>query len=94
MSSDLLFPILPKLGKESINHDTQKVEKVEKSAVLKSLAEQQEQVDEDASNSNRQDTSANENSDKENQTESTNRPGDKLPENKKGKGPKHLDIYV
>jgi hypothetical protein len=95
MTSDLLFSILPREGKVPIAHDSQKVAKIDRQEELRALndeekelkGEEREARKKQQRNKNEQDTEQQPNTE---QVEENSIEVDQ----KKPKGPKHLDIYV
>lgn len=113
MTTDLLFSILPREGKVPIEHDEQKVQKVNKETALRQINED----DEGNKSFNRRKSgsgkrrSGNRSGQKDRRSSDLKRakrvaPKTKAPlsekdtvvepeeEQKKPKGPKHLDLYV
>ncbi|MEP1383879.1 MAG: hypothetical protein ABJK64_08775 [Paraglaciecola sp.] len=94
MVNDLLFPVLPREGKEPIAHDTQKIEKIDKLAKARALKEEDEklkgqQQDAKEKKQNQTKQASGEQAAKEHDTEQSAETAPKKP-----KGPKHLDVYV
>ena len=81
MTSDLLFSILPREGKVPIAHDSQKVEQIDKGEEREARKKQQQQK-------------KNERSPEQESTPEQVEQKDIDTDQKKPKGPKHLDIYV
>jgi hypothetical protein len=104
MSSDLLFSILPRQGKVPMSHDEHKVQQVSKLAKLRALSDEekelhgeeleihekyQSQKESQARTPQENNSQTTEESTGDGAQETTEEPNEK-----KGKGPKHLDIYV
>lgn len=96
MTTDLLFSILPREGKVPIAHDSQKVELIDKQERLKALSDEEKELKGEEREARKKQQKQNE-KDKDKKTEPE---ADQIkqqrddPEQKKPKGPKHLDIYV
>jgi hypothetical protein len=96
MTSDLLFSILPREGKVPIAHDSQKVQQIDKQEKLKALSDEEKELkgEEREARKKQQQHSKNEQEQEEKpNSEHVKKEGDDT-EQKKPKGPKHLDIYV
>ena len=106
MSSDLLFSILPRQGTVPMAHDEQKVQQVSKLAKLRTLSDEEKELhdeervvhDKYQSQKENQAQTKQEN-DAETKQESVDEKVSKeeselADKEGKGKGPKHLDIYV
>lgn len=93
MTSDLLFSVLPREGKVPIAHDSQKVEQIDRQEKLKALSDEKKELKGEERESrkkqqqNKKEQSLEQESDQIKQNDSS-------AEQKKPKGPKHLDIYV
>ncbi|MFT4937626.1 MAG: hypothetical protein ACI88A_000643 [Paraglaciecola sp.] len=105
MSSDLLFSILPRQGKVPMSHDEQKVQQVSKLAKLRALSDEEkelhaEELELHEKYQSQKDSQAHTKQENSSQTPQetieagTQEASKEEPTEKKGKGPKHLDIYV
>lgn len=94
MTTDLLFSILPREGKVPITHDSQKVAKIDRQEELHALSDQEKELkgEEREARKKQQKQSQNEQS-PESEFDQIEQKGVDT-EQKKTKGPKHLDIYV
>lgn len=100
MSSDLLFSILPREGKEPIKHDELKVQKVLKESALRELSDKEQELHLEEREARQQQQSKFKKKPKEQETKkveensepSTDKENDQ--NDKDNKGFKHLDIYV
>jgi hypothetical protein len=96
MTTDLLFSILPREGKVPIAHDSQKVVKIDKQEELHALSDEEKELkgeERDARKKNQQ-HNKNEHSLEQESTPEQVEKEDGDADQKKPKGPKHLDIYV
>jgi len=96
MTSDLLFSILPREGKVPIAHDSQKVEQIDKQEKLKALSDEKKELkgeEREARKKQQQQNKKERDEDKKSNLEQVENESDNT-EQKKPKGPKHLDIYV
>jgi len=96
MTTDLLFSILPREGKVPIAHDSQKVAKIDRQEALRSLSDEEQELkgeERDARKKNQQ-HNKNEHSPEQEPTSEQVDNEDSDTDQKKTKGPKHLDIYV
>ena len=96
MTTDLLFSILPREGKVPIAHDSQKVAKIDRQEALRTLSDQEQELkgeERDARKKNQQ-HNKNEHSPEQEPTSEQVDNEDSDTDQKKTKGPKHLDIYV
>ena len=95
MSSDLIFPILPREGKSPMPHDEQKVQRVSKEAKLRRLNDEEKEL-------NAEEREARKKQQKKGKRKKDLKPQGQQTENKatdtsgseENQGPKHLDIYV
>jgi hypothetical protein len=104
MSSDLLFSILPREGKVPIAHDDQKVQKVTKTAKLRTLSDKEEELHHEElevsekyqSKKQAKDPKAckDQNAKQPKQNQVLSDEAEQVPDDEDKKGPKHLDIYV
>ena len=96
MTSDLLFSILPREGKVPIAHDSQKVEQIDKQEKLKALSDEKKELkgEEREARKKQQQQKNNEHSPEQESTPEQVEQKDIDTDQKKPKGPKHLDIYV
>ena len=96
MTTDLLFSILPREGKVPIAHDSQKVMKIDKQEKLRALSDEEKELKGEEREARKKHQKQNE--DKQSpEPESHSEEVDEETvdtEQKKPKGPKHLDIYV
>ncbi|GAC17782.1 hypothetical protein [Paraglaciecola arctica] len=97
MTSDLLFSILPREGKVPIAHDSQKVAKIDRQEKLRALSDEEKELknEEKDARKKQQQNKKEQSSEPESDTDTTQ--VNKVAEDsdqKKPKGPKHLDIYV
>ena len=96
MTTDLLFSILPRLGKVAIDHDSQKVVRIDKQEELRALSDEEKELKNEEKEAREKQQKQNRNK----QSQALATPPEKVdqdiadPEDKKPKGPKHLDIYV
>ena len=96
MTSDLLFSILPREGKVPIAHDSQKVEQIDRQEKLKALSDEEKELkgeEREARKKQQKQKQKEQAKDKELQVKQVEKEGEDT-EQKKPKGPKHLDIYV
>lgn len=95
MTSDLLFSILPREGKVPIAHDSQKVEQIDKQEKLKALSDEEKELkgEEREARKKQQQNKKERGEDKNSDLDQVESEGDST-QQKKPKGPKHLDIYV
>jgi hypothetical protein len=97
MTTDLLFSILPREGKVPIAHDSQKVAKIDKQEKLKALSDEEKELkgeEREAKKKKQQKQNKNEQSLEQNTNPDLVENADGDADQKKPKGPKHLDIYV
>ncbi|MDU0354596.1 hypothetical protein RS130_12285 [Paraglaciecola aquimarina] len=101
MTSDLLFSILPREGKVPITTETQKVEKINKSEHLKPLSDEEQELHveekearQQQQQNSKQDKQGSADEDGATTTEYQSNSETNAEDDKKPKGPKHLDIYV
>lgn len=94
MTSDLLFSILPREGKVPIAHDSQKVAQIDKQEKLRALSDEEKEL-------KGEEREARKKQQKQNKQTAEPKPDPEQvdeenvdTEQKKPKGPKHLDIYV
>jgi hypothetical protein len=93
MTTDLLFSILPREGKVPIAHDSQKVVKIDRQEELHALSDEEKELKGEEKEARKKQQKQNE-KDKNPEPEPDQvKQGDDS-EQKKPKGPKHLDIYV
>ena len=92
MTTDLLFSILPREGKVPIAHDTQKVAKIDKQEVLRALSDEEKELKGEEKDARKKQQQQNENKQSP-ETEQVDIDIIKT-EQRKSRGPKHLDIYV
>lgn len=92
MTTDLLFSILPREGKVPIAHDTQKVAKIDKQEVLRALSDEEKELKGEEKDARKKQQQQNENKQSP-ETEQVDIDIIKT-EQRKPRGPKHLDIYV
>ncbi|MFT5637007.1 MAG: hypothetical protein ACI89T_002480 [Cognaticolwellia sp.] len=96
MTTDLLFSILPREGKVPIAHDSQKVEKIDRQAKLRTLSDEEKELKNEEKEARKKRQNKNdsmENQEPEPNPEQVNK-DDVETEQNNPKGPKHLDIYV
>ena len=94
MSSDLLFPILPREGKVPMSHDEQKVQKVSKEASLRSLNDEEKALNAEERDA-REKYQSDHQKDKKSSAQSNVSTDDADQDNREDKdSPPHLDIYV
>jgi hypothetical protein len=96
MTTDLLFSILPREGKVPIAHDSQKVAKIDRQEELRALSDEEKELkgeERDARKKNQQ-HNKNAHSPEQEPTPEQVETEDSDTDQKKPKGPKHLDIYV
>lgn len=95
MTSDLLFSVLPREGKVPIAHDTQKVVKIDKQDELHALTDEEKELkgEERESRKKQQRNKNQQHLEQEPNSGQVDQDTDNK-EQKKPKGPKHLDIYV
>ena len=98
MTIDLLFSILPREGKVPIAHDSQKVEIIDRQEKLRALNDEEKELKNEEKEARKKQQQQKE---KEDNSESEDKPNPEQieqdsydPDDKKPKGPKHLDIYV
>tara|TARA_R110002167_G_scaffold178598_14_gene378396 strand:- start:1375 stop:1677 length:303 start_codon:yes stop_codon:yes gene_type:complete len=100
MSSDLLFSILPREGKEPIKHDELKVQKVLKESALRELSDKEQELHLEEREARQQQQSKFKKKPKEQETKKVEETSEPSTDNendqndKDNKGFKHLDIYV
>lgn len=98
MSNDLLFSILPREGKVAIKHDTQKVEKIEKTPKMKPLSDEEQEliVDEREARQNNSHQQSDKPNGEQNENSAQQSSEDIEQDNtsKTPKGPKHINFYV
>jgi hypothetical protein len=94
MTTDLLFSILPREGKVPIAHDSQKVVKIDRQEELHALSDEEKELKGEEKEARKKQQQQNK-KDKSPEPESdqVKQQGDDR-EQKKHKGPKHLDIYA
>jgi len=96
MTNDLLFSILPREGKVPIAHDSQKVVKIDNLEELHGLSDEEKELKNEEKDARKKQQQQNQ----QQQTSASGPKPDKTDEEnvdteqKKPKGPKHLDIYV
>jgi hypothetical protein len=96
MTTDLLFSILPREGKVPIAHDSQKVAKIDRQEALRPLSDEEKELkgeERDARKKNQQHNKNAHSPEQESSSEQVEKE-DSDTDQKKPKGPKHLDIYV
>lgn len=96
MTSDLLFSILPREGKVPIAHDSQKVVQIDKQEPLKALSDEEKELkgEEREARKKQQQHSERQNAAEHGGDSDSVDIEEDLVDQKKPKGPKHLDIYV
>lgn len=96
MTSDLLFSILPREGKVPIAHDSQKVEQIDKQEHLKALSDEEKELKGEEREARKKQQQRHKNEpDSEPEANPEQVDGENADtQQKKPKGPKHLDIYV
>jgi hypothetical protein len=100
MSSDLLFSILPREGKEPIKHDELKVQKVLKESALRELSDKEQELHLEEREARQQQQSKLKKKSKEEENKKVEEDSEPSTDNKNdqndkdNKGFKHLDIYV
>jgi hypothetical protein len=94
MTTDLLFSILPREGKVPIAHDSQKVAKIDRQEELHVLSDEEKVLKGEEREARKKQQKKNENKQSsEANPDQVDKEGVDT-EQKKPKGPKHLDIYV
>ncbi|MFT5924087.1 MAG: hypothetical protein ACI9LE_001080 [Paraglaciecola sp.] len=94
MTSDLLFSILPREGKVPIAHVSQKVVKIDRQEVLHALSDEEKELKGEENEARKKQQKQNEkDKNPEPEPDQVKPQGDDF-DQKKPKGPKHLDIYV
>jgi hypothetical protein len=96
MTTDLLFSILPREGKVPIAHDSQKVAKIDRQEALRPLSDEEKELkgeERDARKKNQQHNKNAHSPEQESSSEQVEKEESDT-DQKKPKGPKHLDIYV
>lgn len=96
MTSDLLFSILPREGKVPIAHDSQKVVQIDKQEPLKALSDEEKELkgEEREARKKQQQHRERQNAAEHGGDSDSVDIEEELVDQKKPKGPKHLDIYV
>ncbi|MGS2720883.1 hypothetical protein [Paraglaciecola aestuariivivens] len=97
MINDLLFSVLPREGKVPIAHDSQKVEQVDKQETLRALSDEEKELkgeEREARKKQQEQQKKQQQAPAETKADTQQANNTEQDENKKGKGPKHLDIYV
>jgi hypothetical protein len=96
MTTDLLFSILPREGKVPIAHDSQKVVKIDRQEELHALSDEEKELkgEEKEARKKQQQHNKNKHSPEQESSPEQVEKEDKDTDQKKPKGPKHLDIYV
>jgi hypothetical protein len=96
MTSDLLFSILPREGKVPIAHDSQKVAKIDRQEKLRALSDEEKELKNEEKEARKKQQQQNENEQSSEQEPKPDKADEESvdTEQKKPKGPKHLDIYV
>ena len=93
MTSDLLFSVLPREGKVPIAHDSQKVEQIDRQEKLKALSDEKKELKGEERESRKKQQQNKREQSQEQESDEVSQDGSDI-EQKKPKGPKHLDIYV
>lgn len=96
MTSDLLFSILPREGKVPIAHDSQKVVQIDKQEAMRALSDEEKELkgEEKEARKQQQQRHENEQSAEQQTTPEPDEHAEDEGDQKKPRGPKHLDIYV
>jgi hypothetical protein len=96
MTTDLLFSILPREGKVPIAHDSQKVMKIDKQEKLRALSDEEKELKGEERDARKKQQKQNEKKQSSQPQPSSDKVDEETvdTEQKKPKGPKHLDIYV
>ena len=96
MTTDLLFSILPREGKVPIAHDSQKVVKIDRQEELHALSDEEKELkgEEKEARKKQQQHNKNKHSPEQESSPEQVEKEDNDTDQKKPKGPKHLDIYV
>jgi hypothetical protein len=94
MTTDLLFSILPREGKVPIAHDSQKVVKIDRQEELHPLSDEEKELKGEENEARKKQQKQNKkDKNPEPEPDQVKQQGDDS-EQRKPKGPKHLDIYV
>ena len=96
MTTDLLFSILPREGKVPIAHDSQKVEQIDRQEKLRALTDEEKELKGEEKEARKKQQQQNKNKQSAEYDSEPEQDDEKSvdTEQKKPKGPKHLDIYV